>query len=277
MKINWFPGHMNKTLKELSDKVKLADVVLYVLDARCPISSLNPEFQKLINNKPIVFVINKVDYVNLNEVKKFENKIVNENSKIVYLDSTKPNSYKEIILKVNELCIKKLEKNKLKGINIPLRMVVIGVPNVGKSTLINNFAKKNKTEVGNKPGVTKSTQWVKVDGNIELLDTPGTLWPKFEEESVALHLAYIGSIKDEVLILTDLVFEFIKELAPLYPENFKERYGVDVINKEPIEIYEEICLKRGYMMKNKEYDYERGAKAILDDFRKGKLGKIVLE
>lgn len=277
MKINWFPGHMHKTLKELDDKIKLADVVLYLLDARCPLSTLNPEFQKLISNKPVIFVINKVDFVNLNEVKKFENEILKENTKLVYLDSTKPNAYKEIINKVNELCIKKLERNKLKGINIPLRMVVIGVPNVGKSTLINNFAKKSKAEVGNKPGVTKSTQWVKVDGNIELLDTPGTLWPKFDKEFVALHLAYIGSIKDEVLILTDLVYEFIKELAPLFPENFMERYGVDVINKEPIEIYEEICFKRGFVMKNKEYDYERGAKAILDDFRKGKLGKMVLD
>lgn len=277
MKINWFPGHMHKTLKELDDKIKLADVVLYLLDARCPLSTLNPEFQKLISNKPVIFVINKVDFVNLNEVKKFENEILKDNTKLVYLDSTKPNAHKEIINKVNELCIKKLERNKLKGINIPLRMVVIGVPNVGKSTLINNFAKKSKAEVGNKPGVTKSTQWVKVDGNIELLDTPGTLWPKFDKEFVALHLAYIGSIKDEVLILTDLVYEFIKELAPLFPENFMERYGVDVLNKEPIEIYEEICLKRGFVMKNKEYDYERGAKAILDDFRKGKLGKIVLD
>ncbi len=277
MKINWFPGHMNKTLKELNEKIKLSDVVLYVLDARAVTSTINPEFTKLIKNKPIIFVINKIDFVNIDELTEFTNSIISENVRFVFMDSTKPNSYKLILEKLKEFSIKKLEKNKAKGINIPLRAMVIGVPNVGKSTLINNFAGKNKAEVGNRPGVTKNTQWVKVDNNIELLDTPGTLWPNLDKEKVALHLAYIGSIKDEVLILTDLCFEFIKELSTKYANNFKQRYNVDVTNKETIEIYEEICLNRGFLMKNKEYDYERGAKAILDDFRKGKLGKIVLD
>lgn len=277
MRINWFPGHMKKTMDELKDKVKLADVILYVLDSRAPISTLNPEFTKILGNKPIIFVLNKVDFVSEIELKPFCEKLVSENTRFVMIDSTKPNSYKQVLNKTNELMIKKIERNKNKGINIPLRLMVIGVPNVGKSTLINNFACKNKAEVGNRPGVTKNTQWVKVDNNIELLDTPGTLWPKLDDERVALHLAYIGSIKDEVLILTDLCFEFIKELAPIYPNNFKARYNVDVLNKEPIEIYDEICLSRGFIMKNREIDYERGAKAILDDYRKGKLGKIILD
>ena len=277
MKINWFPGHMNKTLKELNDKIKLADVVLYLIDARAPMSTLNPEFKKLIQNKPIIFVINKIDFVNVEDITKFTENFTGENIRYVLLDSTKPNAYKTIINKINELMIKKIERNKAKGINIPMRAMVIGVPNVGKSTLINNFAGKNKAEVGNRPGVTKNTQWVKVDGNIELLDTPGTLWPNLDKEDVALHLAYIGSIKDEVLILTDLCYEFIKEISQKYPNCFKERYNVDIQNLETIEIYEKICLNRGFIMKNKEFDYERGAKAILDDFRKGKLGKIVLD
>lgn len=277
MKINWFPGHMNKTLRELNEKIKLADVVLYVLDARAPISTLNPSFKKIIQNKPIIFVVNKVDFVDENEVKKFTTNLSGENVKVVFLNSTSANSHKTILAKLNELEIKRLEKNKNKGINIPLRMIVIGVPNVGKSTLINNFAKKNKAEVGNKPGVTKNTQWIKVDNNIELLDTPGTLWPNLDNQDLALHLAYIGSIKDEVLILTDLCLEFIKETAYKYSHFYLERYKVETENKEPIEIYEEICLKRGFMLKNKEFDYERGAKAILDDYRKGKLGKIILD
>jgi len=277
MKINWFPGHMNKTLRELNEKIKLADVVLYVLDARAPISTLNPSFKKIIQNKPIIFVVNKVDFVDETEVKKFTSNLNGENVKVVFINSTASNSHKVILNKLNELEIKKLEKNKNKGINIPLRMIVIGVPNVGKSTLINNFAKKNKAEVGNKPGVTKNTQWIKVDNNIELLDTPGTLWPNLDNQELALHLAYIGSIKDEVLILTDLCLEFIKETAYKYPNFYLERYKVEVKNKEPLEIYEDICLKRGFMLKNKEFDYERGAKAILDDYRKGKLGKIILD
>ena len=155
--------------------------------------------------------------------------------------------------------------------------MVIGVPNTGKSTIINNFARKNKAETGNKAGVTRNIQWVKVDGNIELLDTPGTLWPKFDDKNVANHLAYIGSIKDEVLILTDLCYDFIDELKDKYASLFLQRYNVDTKDKQTIEIYEEICEKRGYFMKNKEYDYERCAKAILDDFRKGRLGKIILD
>ena len=277
MKINWFPGHMKKTLDELNEKIKLADVVLYLLDARAPISTLNPEFQKIITNKPIIFVVNKTDFIDIKKVQNLTNILTKENTSVVFLNSTKPNAYKEILTKTENLLIKKIERNKAKGINIPLRMVVIGVPNVGKSTLINNFAKKNKAEAHNKPGVTKNTQWVKVDNNIELLDTPGTLWPNFTNEKTALHLAYIGSIKDEVLILTDLCYEFIKETSQIYVENYKERYNVNTLNKEPIEIYDEICLNRGFVMKNKEIDYERGARAIIDDFRKGKLGKILLD
>lgn len=277
MKINWFPGHMKKTIDELKEKIKLADVVLYLLDSRAPVSTLNPEFKKIIENKPIIFVLNKADYVNEKDLVPFCKNLSGENTRYVFINSTKPNSYKTIISKTQELMIKKIERNKNRGINIPLRLIVIGVPNVGKSTLINNFAGKMKAQVGNKPGVTKSTQWVKVDENIELLDTPGTLWPKLDNDDVAHNLAYIGSIKDEVLILTDLCYDFIKKIAPLYPLAFKERYDVDVNDKEPIQIYEEICTNRGYILRNKEIDYERGAKAILDDYRKGKLGKFILD
>ena len=276
-KINWFPGHMKKTLNTLKDCVKNVDVVVYLLDARAPLSSINPEFKKLISNKPKIYVFNKADLVDSLELKKYYKYFEGNNTILLPLNSTQTNSAEIIVKKLNELEIKKVEKNAKKNLNIPVRMMVIGVPNVGKSTLINNLSKQAKAKTGNKPGVTKTNQWVKVNANLEVLDTPGSLWPNLDDLRVLYNLAYIGSIKDEVLIISDLAYHFISDIKEKYAKNLEERYNIDTFGLEVIEIFDKICLKRGFIFKNKEIDYDRGAKAILTDFRDGKLGKIILD
>lgn len=276
--INWFPGHMKKTLEVLEEEIKYVDVVLYLVDSRAPLSSVNPEFKKIIKNKPKMYIFNKADLVDLNELKNFYKYFEDENTIILPLNSSLNNSTQIIIKKLDELNIRRVTRNANKNLNIPLRIMVIGIPNVGKSTLINNMCKHSRAKTGNKPGVTKTKQWVKVNANLELLDTPGTLWPNLGNIRVAHNLAYIGSIKDEVVIISDLVYDLISDLIKLgYAKNLEDRYNIKIDGKEIIEIYDDIALSRGFVMKNKEIDYERSAKAILTDYRSGKLGKIILD
>lgn len=269
---------MKKTLDELSEDIKFVDVVLYLVDSRAPLSSVNPEFKKIIKNKPKMYVFNKADLVNIDELQQYYSQFADENTVILPLNSNASNSTQIIIKKLDELNIRRVTRNANKNINIPLRLMVIGVPNVGKSTLINNMCKQSRAKTGNRPGVTKAKQWVKVNSNLELLDTPGTLWSNLENEKIAHNLAYIGSIKDEVLIISDLVYDLIGDLINLgYSKNLENRYNIKIENKEIIEIYNDIALSRGFVMKNKEIDYDRCAKAILTDFRAGKLGNIILD
>lgn len=278
MKINWFPGHMKKTLDELSEDIKFVDVVLYLVDSRAPLSSVNPEFKKIIKNKPKMFIFNKADLVEKDELKKFYPHFEDENTVILALNSSLNNSTDVITKKLNELNIRRVTRNANKNLNIPLRIMVIGIPNVGKSTLINNMCKQSRAKTGNKPGVTRAKQWVKVNSSLELLDTPGTLWSNLEDEKISHNLAYIGSIKDEVLIISDLVYDLISDLIELgYAKNLENRYNISTENKEIIEIYNDIAFSRGFVMKNREIDYDRCAKAILTDFRGGKLGNIILD
>lgn len=278
MKINWFPGHMKKTLDVLAEDIKYVDVVLYLVDSRAPLSSVNPEFKRIIKNKPKMYIFNKADLVNINELQQFYSHFADENTVILPLNSNLNNSTQVIIKKLDELNIRRVTRNANKSLNIPLRIMVIGIPNVGKSTLINNMCKQSRAKTGNKPGVTKTKQWVKVNSNLELLDTPGTLWPNLEDEKISHNLAYIGSIKDEVLIISDLVYDLIGDLINLgYKKNLETRYNITTENREIIDIYNDIALSRGFVMKNKEIDYDRCAKAILTDFRSGKLGNIILD
>lgn len=269
---------MKKTLDELSEDIKFVDVVLYLVDSRAPLSSVNPEFKKIIKNKPKMFIFNKADLVEKDELKKFYPHFEDENTVILALNSSLNNSTDVIIKKLNELNIRRVTRNANKNLNIPLRIMVIGIPNVGKSTLINNMCKQSRAKTGNKPGVTRTKQWVKVNSSLELLDTPGTLWSNLEDEKISHNLAYIGSIKDEVLIISDLVYDLISDLIELgYAKNLENRYNISTENKEIIEIYNDIAFSRGFVMKNREIDYDRCAKAILTDFRGGKLGNIILD
>lgn len=278
MVIQWYPGHMDKALREMKNNAKLVDAILYVLDARAPFSCLNPKFDTIIGAKPVIMVLNKADLISKEDLNRFEQYFKSKNIPVVALNSTITNATKPIIESASNLLSDKVERFKNKGVNIPLRLMVIGVPNSGKSTLINNVCGNKKTITGDKPGVTRSNQWVKISNGFELLDTPGTLWPAFDNPQVARNLAYIGSIKDDVLDVEELAFAFIDDLRVKYFEALRDRYFLKVDNiAETIEIFDEICQNRGFILRGGEIDYNRGARAILDDFRKGRIGKLVLD
>lgn len=278
MVIQWYPGHMDKALREMKNNAKLVDAILYVLDARAPFSCLNPKFDTIIGEKPVIIVLNKADLIGKEDLSQFEQYFKSTNIPIVALNSTITNAAKPIIESAGSLLRGKVERFRNKGVNIPLRLMVIGVPNSGKSTLINNVCGNKKTVTGDRPGVTRSNQWVKISNGFELLDTPGTLWPAFDNPQVARNLAYIGSIKDDVLDVEELAFAFINDLRGKNFDALRARYNLKIDNTaETIEIFDEICKNRGFVLRGGEIDYNRGARAILDDFRKGRIGKLVLD
>ena len=279
MKINWFPGHMKNALETMEKELKNVDLIIYVLDSRAPFSCLNPSFDKIASKRPVIYVLSKCDLSNDAETDYWKRYFVKkENAACVTVNSTVSGSAKVIKSIMKDMLSKKTEWNKRKGLNIPFRAMVIGVPNSGKSTLINNLASKGKTVTGDKPGVTRGKQWVAIDDNINLLDTPGTLWPDISDEQIGTKLAYIGSIKNEVLDIATLGLEFIKDIVKLDKTLLETRYSIKIEeNEEALEIFENICKKRGFISRGGEIDYERGAIGILDDFRKGRLGKITLD
>ena len=278
MKINWFPGHMKSALDTMAKELKNVDLIIYVLDSRAPFSCLNPSFDKIASKRPVIYVLSKCDLsddAKTDYYQKFFNE--KENSACVKVNSTISGSAKVIKTLMKTMLTKKADWNKRKGLNIPFRAMVIGIPNSGKSTLINNLASKGKAVTGDKPGVTRGKQWVAIDDNINLLDTPGTLWPDIENEVVGTRLAYIGSIKNEILDIASLGLEFVGDMIKLDPKILENRYNVEIQNKPKLQIFEEICKKRGFISRGGEVDYERGAIGILDDFKKGRLGKITLD
>lgn len=276
MLIQWFPGHMTKAIRNMEEDIKLVDVVIYVLDARAPYSCVNPEFERLIGNKPIIYVLNKSDLADDEQTKIWQNYFCGENKECVLLNSMQTNSSKIIISKIEKLLKNKKEKYDKKGVVMVNRAMVLGVPNSGKSTLINNLCGKYKAITGDKPGVTKGKQWVRIGGVFELLDTPGTLWPSFENQEIAKNLAYIGSIREEVLDIPSLSLDFLEKIKKLYPEFLENRYNI-TLDGEPIEILEKICQSRKFLLRGAEFDYDRASHALFDDFRKGRLGKITLD
>lgn len=279
MKIQWYPGHMTKALREMEQNIKLVDLVIYVLDARAPYSCLNPQFNEIVGNKPIIFVLNKTDLADESKTRAWQKFYSGDNQLAITQNSTLSNAGKQIVAGMEKLLANKLERNKQKGITMPLRAMVIGVPNCGKSTLINNLCGKYKAITGDRPSVTRNTQWVKIAGNIELLDTPGTLWPSFDDDSVAHNLAYINAIREDILDVSELSLDFIDKLLQSdYRMQFLDRYGLEFYEeKQPVEYLAEVCEARKFVLRGGELDWERGARAILDDFRKGRLGAITLD
>jgi len=276
MLIQWFPGHMTKAIRNMQEDIKVVDLVIYVLDARAPYSCVNPEFAKLIGNKPIIYVLNKSDLADQNQNKIWQQYFTTKNSTCVLLNSTQTNSSKLLISKIEAMLKAKKEKYDKKGVVMINRAMVLGVPNSGKSTLINNFCGKYKAITGDKPGVTKGKQWVRIGGVFELLDTPGTLWPSFENQEIAKNLAYIGSIKEEVLNISDLSLDFIEKLRNLYPNLLAQRYNI-TLDGEPVEILQKICESRKFLLRGGEFDWDRGSHTLFDDFRKGRMGQITLD
>ncbi len=279
--INWFPGHMAKTLKEIEANIKIADLVLYCLDARAPLSCLNPEIDKIISSKSVVYVLNKSDLAS--EVKTAQHAKKLEEKAPVILTNANAVSNKAIIIKAIKKSLEnKLKKRAEKNINSALKVLVIGVPNVGKSTIINLLAGSKKAVTGDKAGVTKAISWVKIADGIILMDSPGTLWSNLENDNIANNLAFIGSIGDSAIDFSELGFSLVKHLIEIEPQKIIDRYSLNYsaseINKvDPIEVYDQICLNRKFILKKNEIDYERAGKAIIDDFRSGRIGRITLE
>ena len=277
MNFQWYPGHMTKAKRQMQEDIKLIDLVIELVDARIPLSSRNPDIDELGKNKYRLILMNKADLADKEQTKKWAEYFKAKGFFVVSLDARTKNSMKSITDIVMEACKEKIERDRKRGNkNRPVRAMVVGIPNVGKSTFINSYAGKACAKTGNKPGVTKGKQWIRLNKNVELLDTPGILWPKFEDQMVGLRLALIGSIKDEILNIDELAMELIKYLRVNYPGIINERYEVDE-SKELTDIILDIAKNRNCLLKGGEPDYSKAASLVIDDFRSGKMGNITLE
>ena len=276
-RIQWYPVHMAKAKKEIIESLKLVDVVIEILDARVPKSSINPDIQEYLDNKNVIELLNKADLADENETKKWIKYFKDKGKNAIPCNSKEGKGIKEVVKKIEEVSKSSLETAASKGrIGKTIKVMVVGIPNVGRSSFINRISNKATAKVGNRPGVTKQKQWINVNDNIELLDTPGILWPKFENQRVALNLASIGTIKDENLDRFDIAYNLIKILIEHYPENVLKRYRLEEI-EDALTVIDEIALKRGAIKRGGTIEEERVANLILDDFRSGRLGNITLE
>lgn len=288
--INWYPGHMAKTKKQIVEDLKLIDIVIELLDARIPISSQNPDIREMVGNKKKIVLLNKSDLADEKENIKWVKYFVKEGIKAILTDSNSGVGVQELVREIKEMAKEDLNEMAKKGrVGKSIRVMILGIPNVGKSSLINRISKKTSAGVGNKPGFTKQTQWIRLSDNIELLDTPGVLWPKFESNEVALNLSFTGTIKDEVLEKTEIAFYLVKYLLENEEEKILERYkltkedinnirqNVQNPNEQIAEIVNLIARKRGAIVSGGHIDEEKVAGIIIDDFRTGKIGRITLE
>lgn len=288
--INWYPGHMAKTKKQILEDLKLIDIVIELLDARIPISSQNPDIREMVGNKKKIILLNKSDLADEKENIKWVKYFEKVNTKAILTDANSGVGVQELVREIKEMAKEDLNKMTQKGrVGKSIRVMILGIPNVGKSSLINRISKKTSAGVGNKPGYTKQTQWIRLSDNIELLDTPGVLWPKFESNELALNLSFTGTIKDEVLEKTEIAFYLVKHLLENEEEKLLERYkltredinnireNVQNSNEQIAEIVNLIAKKRGAIISGGHIDEEKVAGIIIDDFRTGKMGRITLE
>lgn len=277
MEFQWYPGHMTKAKRQMQEDIKLIDLVIELVDARIPMSSRNPDIDELGKNKARLILLNKADLADPKMTSAWSEFFKEKGYFVVSLDSRNRKGMKDVTQVIMDACAKKIERDRARGIkNRPVRAMVVGIPNVGKSTFINSFAGKACAKTGNKPGVTKGKQWIRLNKNVELLDTPGILWPKFEDQKAGLHLACIGSIKDELLLSEELSMELCGILLKRYPGCLAERYQINEKATLP-EMLEQIAENRNCRSKGNALDYNKAALLLIDDFRSGTLGKISLE
>ncbi len=277
MNIQWYPGHMTKAKRMMQENIKLIDIVIELVDARIPLSSRNPDIDQMAQNKARLILLNKVDLADSRYTKQWQSYFEEKGFFVATVNSQRGTGVKAIQGIIMEACKEKIERDRKRGIkNRPIRAMIAGIPNVGKSTFINSLVGKACTKTGNKPGVTKGKQWIKLNKNIELLDTPGILWPKFEDETVGLHLALIGSVNDEILISEELAISLIDILKEHYKGVLEKRYEVDEAHTS-LELLSEIAEHRKCLKKGGELDLSKAADILLDEYRSGRLGAITLE
>lgn len=272
--INWYPGHMKKTRELIQENLKLVDAVLEVIDARIPRSSRNPIIDELVKGKKRILVFNKSDLADNEATKAWAEEFQRQGFLSLTTNCMSGEGTVRLLKRLENL---QEEKNRGQARKKPYRLMIVGVPNVGKSSLINRLTGRKSTQTGDRPGVTKGKQWLSLPGNMQLLDTPGILWPKFEDPEVGLNLAFCGSIKDEILDVASLALELISLLQREYPELLAQRYKLEELSQTPLETMEAAARKRGCILPGEKIDYERIARVVLDEFRAGKIGKITLE
>lgn len=272
--INWYPGHMKKTRELIEENLKLVDLVIEVVDARIPVSSRNPIIDQLVGDKERIIILNKSDLSDPSANEAWIEKFKSEDNIVLPMNCMKGHGAQQLLKLLSSLQNKKNQGQIRKK---SLRMMIVGVPNVGKSSLINRLTGKKSAKTGDRPGVTKGKQWLSLVSGMQLLDTPGILWPKFEDPDVGLNLAFCGSIKDEILDVSDLALELVKVLEKKYPELLISRYKIEKTGETALETMERIAMRRGFILSGKRIDYERCARTILDEFRAGIIGNITLE
>jgi ribosome biogenesis GTPase A len=281
MNIQWFPGHMAKTRRLIAENLKLVDVIIELLDARIPFSSRNPEINSLINNKPRLVAFNKSDLADEQISRQWIQWYANQGIKCILINSISGKGLNDIKERARDLMSEKIERDRAKGkIFTPVRTMVVGIPNVGKSSFINKIVGKASATTGDRPGVTRGKQWIRINSEIELLDTPGILWPKFEDQEVGMNLAFTGAIKDDIMDTSEVAMVLLHKLSKLYPKELCTRFKLEpesIINIEPLELLETVGLKRGCIISKGQIDYSRISAIVLDEFRGGKIGNITLE
>lgn len=276
-KINWFPGHMKSAMEDIEEtKIKLADCILYVIDARAPFSCINPYVDKIVHNKPIIYVLNKCDLADEERTKEIKKQFL-DNGKVIIETVANSASFRNVVKNaIKSVLSQKIARNKQKNINIVYKVIILGVPNTGKSSLINMLCGAKKAKTGNIAGVTRGNTWLKIDEMFTMLDTPGILWPRFKEE-LSHNLAFVGSLSDKEFDMADMGFELMQILCDKYPKLIEAKFGIEIKYDEFIEFYDKVCAKRGFIMKGGDVDYHRAGKTFVDEFRAGKFGRITLE
>ncbi len=273
--IQWFPGHMTKAMRMMEEQVKLVDGVLFILDARAPLATRNRNLESLFAGRPVLYILNKADLADEGKTAAFSARMEGAGEMNVCCTATGASAARQIAARIPKLLHEKLARDAAKGVSRPPRLMVAGIPNTGKSTVINALSGAKRAVTGDKAGVTRGKQWIRCAG-FELLDTPGTMPPAFDDQLLARHLAYIGSINDDILDMDDVALELLRELIVHYPALLSARYGAEDFSS-PLAVYEHICRRRGFLLRGGEFDYERGARAIVDDFRKGRIGRVTLD